>query len=747
MDRETFEIITQSQIGKMLLGKYRIEEGIGFGGFGIVFRCKEMLGSVAVRDVAVKKIARSNLKGANIDLFFQEVKTMTTLGQHPNILQFITADIDDQALYLVTEYADGKTLLDYLDEKKYLTEPEAVGIILQVLQGIEHVHSVGIIHRDLKPANIFRLGDVYKVGDFGVSKFVGPEASTFTAVGSPFYMAREQLLPEMRYSKNVDIYAAGVVLFEMLTGRKPFRNLKEICNEVPVSVPSSISEELRDVLHKALHKDPAARYQNCGEMIHDLEKAIRLGRLHQVSPADDQTGDLDKPRASEPIQAYYDQREKAAVATRHTPTSIPPIGEGTPSAPISSTSGGVSASQLPQPSPKKRLQIVGGIALISLLLGILGIVYREYERLVSTDRELVKRAVVTSSASSTPPAPPNEVARLPQAPLPAERMPDPSQAPASSPQGSARSLERRASRHAQEAQIERWLAKAAYYQRKKQYLTPPGKECAHYWIEKVLAVDPENVEALELQSMISDTYLKWAELSLARKDFAKAADYAKKAMKFVEGHPEAQKIIEQARQGRELIPTSFDASRRPSRRRTQVPLLEGGMMFIPGANFTRENGETIYVPGFYIDIYEFPNMRGKKPYTNVSWYEARNYCMSVGKRLCTDVEWEKACRGLEELRYPYGDRYEPGTCRTNLDPEAGPVASGAIPSCFSNWGEYGIFDMSGNVWEWTESRTPGNNRIAKGGGWSDRPDAVSCTNRIELTPHYTHESGGFRCCK
>jgi eukaryotic-like serine/threonine-protein kinase len=148
----------------------------------------------------------------------------------------------------------------------------------------------------------------------------------------------------------------------------------------------------------------------------------------------------------------------------------------------------------------------------------------------------------------------------------------------------------------------------------------------------------------------------------------------------------------------------------------------------------------VKIDTFCIDIYEYPNDVGYYPLVNKTWFQAQSDCGKRGKRLCTSSEWLKACSGPENLRYPYGNTYEEGMCRT----EAKEVAMVATHKSCKSY--YGVYDMVGNVWEWTTFED--NTAVAKayGGHWTFA-EAARCNISNTLTKSHSSDNIGFRCCK
>ena len=156
----------------------------------------------------------------------------------------------------------------------------------------------------------------------------------------------------------------------------------------------------------------------------------------------------------------------------------------------------------------------------------------------------------------------------------------------------------------------------------------------------------------------------------------------------------------------------------------------------------------VHVKAFCIDRYEYPNRKGKLPQVGMTWYEAKEACEHQGKRLCSEIEWERACKGQKNYRYPYGNTWKSAYCVTEdakgRDRKLYP--SGKARMCRSS---FGVYDMSGNASEWVsdifEKSLP--DKTVKGGSYQ-RPDyAVRCASRVNYPPETRDEEIGFRCCK
>lgn len=204
---------------------------------------------------------------------------------------------------------------------------------------------------------------------------------------------------------------------------------------------------------------------------------------------------------------------------------------------------------------------------------------------------------------------------------------------------------------------------------------------------------------------------------------------------------------------------SVDAGTEQLPRKTNAPPVPKGMVWIPPgalvagtppASVPRKAhqemiGEQVILDGFFIDQFAFPNEEGAIPLTNVTQAEARSECEKVGKRLCSELEWERACKGPNNSTYEYGNRHQPSICGTGQSPRTFP--SGHQFSCRS---EFGTHDMHGSIWEWTDSPWGRGERTTlvtvRGGNGPDGEVVGRCANARGVPPKQRERTIGFRCC-
>ena len=293
-------------IGKLLDNRYEIMEQIGMGGMARVFRA---LDHRLNRQVAVKILREDLAEDAELRRRFHEESQAVAMLSHPNIVAAYDVSRSSDVEYIVMELIDGITLKQYMQKKgNKLNWREALHFITQIVKALGHAHSRGIIHRDIKPHNIMVLRDgSVKVADFGIARVASGGHSTLTqeALGSVHYISPEQARGSHIDARS-DLYSAGVVLYEMITGRLPFEGDTPVSvaiqhiNSIPLSpreIDPAIPEALEAITMKAMAPDPDNRYLSADDMLADLEEFRKNPNInfdYNVSGFQDDVDDVDK---------------------------------------------------------------------------------------------------------------------------------------------------------------------------------------------------------------------------------------------------------------------------------------------------------------------------------------------------------------------------------------------------------------------------------------------------------------------
>ena len=267
----------EKYVGQVFDGRYRIQKIIGIGGMAVVFEAEDF---VMKRTVALKLLKDEiNNDVQSVRRFINESRAVAMLN-HPNIVAIYDVTVKDDLKYIVMENIRGITLKSYMNRKGVLNVKEALSFTEQILMALEHPHSKGIIHRDIKPQNIMLLRNgTIKVADFGIAKLPDvnetQEEQNKKAIGTVYYISPEQASGKPIDARS-DLYSLGVMLYEMVTGRLPFRSeqllnvAKMQVNEKPVP-PSkrnaAVPKGVEQLILCAMEKDPAKRFQSAKEML------------------------------------------------------------------------------------------------------------------------------------------------------------------------------------------------------------------------------------------------------------------------------------------------------------------------------------------------------------------------------------------------------------------------------------------------------------------------------------------------
>jgi eukaryotic-like serine/threonine-protein kinase len=290
--------------GRRLGDRYRLESPVASGGMATVWRgTDEVLG----RPVAVKVLHDRLSRDRDVMARFRREARAAARLSHPAVVRVFDTGDQDGLSYIVLELSEGRTLQEVVDSEAPLPPAEAVGIVRTVLQGLAHAHRLGVVHRDIKPGNILLdAGGHVKVTDFGIAKasFAEDLTTTGNLIGTARYLAPEQV-EGGPIDARADLYATGIVLYELLTGRGPFEaetNLaaatKRLAEDPPPpgALRSGIPRSLDAVVMRALARHPDQRYQTAEEMSAALERAVPGGGPPDLRPPDD--GPPPRPRES-----------------------------------------------------------------------------------------------------------------------------------------------------------------------------------------------------------------------------------------------------------------------------------------------------------------------------------------------------------------------------------------------------------------------------------------------------------------
>ena len=405
--------MSEGLVGAVLDGRYKVIEPIAEGAMGCVYRAERLkLG----RAVAIK-LMHEELPDqlSSRERFEREAKLMALL-EHPHCVSVIDFGVHDGKPFLVMDLVRGTSLLDVIARSGALDVPRAAELTRQILSGLAHAHELGIIHRDIKPANLMLttttgLGEQIRILDFGLARPTEPTSTKLTtgiAVGTPNYMAPEQCQGQ-QVDERTDLYAVGVVLFEMLTGKKPFladdpvavvrKHMKDPPPTLAAVAPGDYGD-FEAVVACALAKAPADRYASAHDMSAAIDAALASRKSFghavpqaigpaaskpQVATASGWNVPEPSVPVTEPVAGSFSAAASgvlAAVTDSSPPPSplSPPSPPSTPSSPSPPSRPARPGASLPPalrrflstlPFSPRQLTIIGGVLGAILVIGII----------------------------------------------------------------------------------------------------------------------------------------------------------------------------------------------------------------------------------------------------------------------------------------------------------------------------------------------------------------------------------------
>ena len=297
---------TVERLTAALDGRYRVDRELGAGGMATVYLAEDLKHH---RKVAIKVLREDLSASVGAARFLREIEIAAQL-QHPHILPLLDSGEADGLLFYVMPYVDGKSLRERLDREHELPVGESIRVLIEIVDALSAAHAHGVVHRDIKPDNVMLSGRHALVADFGVARAVSEakEANPITtmgvALGTPAYMSPEQASADPGVDHRTDIYAVGIVAYEMLAGQLPFsaRSPQQMLAAHVTELPEPLAKrrpgldpQLVDAVMRCLEKRPADRWQSANDLLASLEPlatssggavatAARLPAVHSRKP-------------------------------------------------------------------------------------------------------------------------------------------------------------------------------------------------------------------------------------------------------------------------------------------------------------------------------------------------------------------------------------------------------------------------------------------------------------------------------
>lgn len=667
------------------VGDYVLVKFLGRGQFGEVWLAEKKL-QFSTRGVSHALKFLSNLGDeVNLKAAEAEVDTWIEAGGHPNVMSVIDMFVTDNHIIIVSEFAGGGSLGGWLKQNggNAPSDEAALEMMLGILHGIEHLHSRNIVHRDLKPDNILLQEKFPRITDFGISRIVSSGTLSTKPIGSPAYMSPEAFNGSK--SPQTDIWSAGVMLYEMLTGGQPYEDeilwllIKKIQEDEPKPLPEYVRPELRAIVENALQKDADKRFQTATEMRLAVERAIYNSKSgdHKIN-----NGDIaQKHISTEKIENIKPTDLKTLVLTDEN---------------VEKTIADIQINEMPSAETILKTSVEN----------------------TSNDKTVELKNSANDQKTIFPNAQTDNIVQKTQL----------------SPVTKTDNEKIEKTINWQKAQNQKGEDQEAE-------LLKIGEELKHQRKSGSLS----NRKGTGFYAAIFGGLIGLALLGFLIWKFA------------------GNKPVEVSNSANSNIANTT---------KTETPTAPDGMVYVPGDEFTmgRDDGKSeaempahkVSVQPFFMDIYEVtveqyenPVAEAKGlPKVGVNWNEAGDFCKQNGKRLPTEAEWEFAARGTYNFIYPWGNDWK------DADANVG-TKSFADVGKFKGASPFGIYDMSGNAWEWTSSdfkaypngKLPEafagktNLKAIRGGSFEATKDFATTTYRIgwATTGAVNYDRTGFRC--
>ena len=773
----------------LVANRYLIKDIVGAGPLGFVFRAHDKELDV---EVALKVINPRLLQSADERKQFGKQLRLARKLSHPNLVRVYEEGEDSERPYFTSQFLDGLTLRKIIDLRlqkgQFFSLGEIEPILSQICSALDGAHKVGP-HSNLKPDNVLVLPDLLKVTDFGLGLAMPrlPFTQAMKARKADRYLAPE-LVEGSEIDGRADIYSVGVILGEMLSGLTPDGSIPELQRRNPEVPP-----QLEGIYRKALNSNPNARFKTAGDMmseILDLSRKLAPPLPSKVSKPEPASGSAPAPRprtTTGMLQLSPRRENKPPPPVPELPPPPPPeTGESL----MPDSTQEVDPAQLQRAlknandvdfdfkKDRESTEVIDSGMFIAQLDQEDGVETRALVETVAPPPPPPVAQPVFQSQGRKPNRTWMLVALLVVAGVgvgagggflliqrqrqqqqiqhPVDPNPNPTGVVEPTPDEIAAKLAADAAAATAAAEQEKVrLAEAAAAQKAIDEKAAAEKaEAERLAAEKALKPPVSaKAEAERLAKEAKEAAAQEKAEKLAAEKEAREAAAKEKAEKLAADKAAAKEAAEKLaaekkEKGEKVIVAAITP---PTPVATGMACPEGMRLVGAGAfkmgtapgdpmmGFDEKALASVEVGSFCIDIFEYPNKRGTSPTASVGFADAKRLCEAQSKRLCSEAEWEKSCKGPGGAKWPYGNSFDANTCNTEDDIGDSRSLSpgGRFAKCRSG---FGVADLSGNVAEWT------SDRMIKGGSFASGDYAVRCSARKNGASFAKSSEVGFRCC-
>jgi len=680
--------------GDLVGGIYQVRSRLGEGTLGPAYqvqgRTQKKLG---VLKFLPEGLARNREYALRFVHFYRERRKL----QHKGIITVLDLQVEEGVPFVVFPFLGGVNLETLIQAKIQSDQKVTWEEGSEILEGIARVlaRAQPFFHGNLKPRNVFLQMDGITLTDDGFLNFLPPEE--FLRIQNILPLSSSFLAPELftdpKPSPSVDLYSFGALAYFIFTGREPVHPIEELTRLRP-DLPNPISS----FVSRLLSEDPRDRFSSFPELMVEWGKAFARSDLEEEFLPLYQKEEGKKPASSAPPQPTPGKGSKPSIAqlfeeedqleiTQYQPKEPSTLPASPPLSPP------ITSAPASQPARHSKSLLFFLLPLAGILaLGMIGYWFF-----------FLRKSPSPSTGVSTP----------------SENL-------------QVVKIARDTLLHVEELRAQ---------------------------LEKNYAQLPTFAEAVTLTLRARDLLYKGNNPTQALETAQKAE---KLFLRIASLPPPVLQEGSKIAKGNEAVEQEGTASQRKRAEKSPVGSpCPKGMAFVPAGNYRvgsraddplrdplldREE-KTISLNSFCIDLYEYPNKPGTLPKSNVNFSEAKSLCEKEGKRLCTEEEWEASCRGSEGRPFPYGKAWDPDACNTETKEgrDRNLTQSGSFKGCLS---PLGVFDMSGNLMEWTQTSFEKDPKrfIMKGGSYLRPNYAARCSYRYPAPQDLRDMEFGFRCC-
>ncbi|MCI5072604.1 protein kinase [bacterium] len=734
-------------------GKYLLTRRIAVGGMAEVFKAKLYGPRGFEKTLAIKRILPEFSEDEDFVAMFVDEARISSKLHHGNIVQVFDFGQVEDAYYLAMEFVDGSNLKNLyrktLKSQNLFPRHLAIYIALQVAKALEYAHQIKqddddntleLVHRDISPQNILIAHDgQVKLTDFGIAKASIKLSKTQPGKvqGKLSYMSPEQAMGK-NLDRRSDIFSLGIILYELISGekvyssedtRERYKRIRKAQIEPLKSLAPDISDYLNQSIMQLLEKDPWARPNNCSEVIQKLSESIKkysmdelaseLSTLmHSQFPKESSTESsqlnktpslLDVPgHLIEEISAQTEVRPDDLSSIDHEveqqnvkkePLLLHKIKEWFQMASIYLFEG-------------QRKKYTFGLLIIMLFISVASSFF-----LNTFNSAKPKRAAIEKPAS------PNQE---PKNPIVNDQTQEDQNRP--SPDQDLEEL----SSITQKDPPNLDESQSNFSDNEQPRSVGSGNDVKT--IVQLKQRQEKIHQDLEAEQTIQELQKDLASLKQENQEKAQALEQALDELESLKKGTQ-QEVVKQCPSGMKKVQGgSFEYGsdeNDPDRNDLTEPLAKESK-----------------VKTFCMDQFEYSTQKNSLPRVNVSWQRALESCQQQKKRLCTAVEWEYACKSLEDSKYGFSTSFEQSQCAIQNDTfETQTLQNNSSKSACKN--SLDIYNLSGNVLEWTQSsgKHSPNSYVAKGGSMQRPLYQARCSAQIELDADLQEPDLGFRCCK